>query len=68
MGLTLKLVNLVDKLHLQKFFLEKDNQVLLNLSFDPKKFEAIIDKLIPVDGKFYQPNEFEKEVIKELDR
>jgi hypothetical protein len=68
MHLTMKVVNLVDRLHLNELFDEGSNEVMLNLiKFNPKKLEAIIDKLIQTDGKTYDPNELEKRVLKELD-
>lgn len=67
MSTTLKLVELVDKLRLQKFFMEKDNKVMLNLSFDPKKIESILDQVFPTKGKAYEPNDFEKDCIRDLE-
>lgn len=67
MSITLKLVALVDRLHLQNFFMEKDNKVMLNLSFDPNKIESLIDQYFTSKGKAYKPNEFEESCIKDLE-
>jgi hypothetical protein len=67
MSITLRIISLIDKLHLQQFFTEKDNKVLLNLSFDPNHLEQLVDKVLKVDGKEYCPNQFEKDCIKELE-
>lgn len=68
MSITLKLVELVDKLHLQNFFMEKENKVMLNVSFDPSRIEELIDGLLPTKGNSYKPSQFEIDVLKELDR
>lgn len=67
MSITLKVISLIDKLQLQQFFTEKDNKVMLNLSFDPKHLEDLIDKILKVDGHEYCPNQFEKDCLKELE-
>jgi len=67
MSITLKLVELVDKLRLQNFFMEKDNKVMLNLSFDPNKIEDILDNVLPNRGQRYQPSDFEKDCIQDLE-
>ena len=67
MSITLKLVALVDKLHLQSFFMEKENKVMLNLTFDPSRLEDIINGLLPTKGHSYKPSKFELDVLSELD-
>lgn len=67
MSITLKVVSLIDKLRLQNFFMEKDNQVMLNLSFNPSAMEDLIDDVFKVDGASYRPNQFEIDVINELE-
>ena len=67
MSITIKVVNWVDKLKLQNFFVEKDNRVILNLSFNPEKVERLLDKVLPVHGRAYQPNQFELDCLNELE-
>lgn len=67
MSVTLKVVSLIDKLHLQNFFMEKDNKVMLNFSFNPSQLEDLIDDVLKVEGKSYRPNQFEIDVINELE-
>jgi NAD-specific glutamate dehydrogenase len=68
MSITLKLVALVDKLQLQNFFMEKENKVMLNLSFDPSRIEDLIDSVLSTKGHSYKPSKFELDVLNELDR
>ena len=68
MSLTIKLVSLIDKLHLQSFFIEKENRVMINFSINPSKIEEFIDDHIKVDGKKYEPNQFELDVLAELEK
>jgi hypothetical protein len=68
MSITLKLVELVDKLHLQNFFMEKENKVMLNFSFNPNRIEDVIDSLLKSKGKTYMPSKLEEDVLSELDR
>jgi hypothetical protein len=68
MSITLKVVSLIDKLHLQSFFMEKDNKVMLNLSFNPSAIEDVIDDVLKVDGHAYRPNQFEIDVLSELEK
>jgi hypothetical protein len=67
MSITLKLVELVDKLHLQSFFMEKENKVMLNIKFDPSRFEDLINRVLPTKGHSYKPNQFELDVLDELE-
>ncbi len=67
MSVTFKVVELIDRLHIQKFFMEKDNKVLLNIKFDPAKIESFIDSKLKVHGKGYKPNDFEESCIRDLD-
>lgn len=48
--------------------MEKDNKVMLNLTFNPEHIEEVIDDVLKVDGKAYSPNQFEIDVLKELER
>lgn len=67
MSITFKVVQLIDRLHLQSFFMEKDNKVLLNLALDPSKIESYLDHKLRLKGKSYQPNEFELKCIQDLE-
>lgn len=68
MSFTLKMISLIDKLHLQHFFMEKDNKVMLNLTFNPEHIEEMIDEYLKVNGKNYRPNQFEIDIIKDLEK
>jgi hypothetical protein len=68
MSVTFKVVELIDRLHLQSFFMEKDNKVLLNISLDPTKIERFLDHKLKLNGKHYTPNEFELSCIEDLER
>ena len=68
MTITMRIVSLVDKLKLQKFFVEKDNKAHFKFAeFSPARLEETIDKLLRTKGNPYQPNQFEKDCLKELD-
>lgn len=68
MSVTLKVVELIDRLHLNNYFIEKDNRVHLKaLEFNPAKLESLLDKVIKVKGVDYNPNEFELNCIRELE-
>ena len=68
MSVTFKIIELIDRLHLQKFFMEKDNKILLNISIDPNRIEELIDRTLKPRGKNYKPNQFELDCINELER
>ncbi len=70
MSITLKLVDLVDKLKIQQFFIEKEHKTY----FQPFKFrindvkiENSLDRFFKVKGNAYKMNEFEKNCLEELD-
>jgi len=67
MSVTFKVVQLIDRLRIQKFFMEKDSKVLLNFQFDPSKIENFIDNKLKVHGKKYKPNDFEESCLRDLD-
>lgn len=68
MSVTLKVVELIDRLHLNNYFIEKDNRVHLKaLEFNTVKLESLLDKVIKVRGVDYNPNEFELNCIRELE-
>jgi hypothetical protein len=68
MSVTFKIVELIDRLHLQNFFMEMDNKVLLNISLDPSKIEKFLDHKLKLNGQNYRPNEFELNCIRDLER
>ena len=68
MSITLKIVELVDKLNLTHYFIEDNNRVHLSFTeFDPQKIEIILNKVVRIKGKAYNPNEFELNCIRELE-
>mgnify|MGYP005708108021 FL=1 len=70
MSITLKLVDAIDKLKVQSFFVEKGDKTYfspIHIGFDANSFENKSDKLFNVNGKPYKKNEFEEQVLKELD-
>lgn len=69
MSITTKMVELVDKLRLNHFFIEENNRVHLKFTeFNPQKLEGLLDSLIKIKGKSYDPNEFELNCIRELEK
>ena len=70
MSITLKIVDLMDKLKIQNYFVERDNRTYftpVRIKFNSSSIESFIDKVINVDGRAYQMNELEEKVLKELD-
>lgn len=70
MSITLKVVDLIDRLNIQSYFLEKENKLQftpIKISFDSIKIERRIESLIKVNGNSYKMNQFEKDILKELD-
>lgn len=68
MSITLKVIELVDKLKLTHYFIEENNRVHLSFTeFDPQKVEKVLNKLVPIKGEQYNPNEFELNCIRELE-
>lgn len=68
MSITLKMVELVDKLRLTQLFIEENNRVHLKFTeFNPQKLEVLLDTFIKTRGKEYNPDEFELNCIRELE-
>lgn len=70
MSITIKVVELIDKLKLNHYFVEKNNATYfrpITIKFNSDVIENVIDKVISVDGKAYKPNKMEQDVLKELD-
>lgn len=68
MTLTMRIVNLVDKLRLQNLFVEENNRTHLKLmEFSPAKLEEALDKVLRTKGKSYRPSNFERDVLEDLD-
>lgn len=70
MSITMKIVRLIDKLKLNQYFVQKDNRIYfspIHIKFNADVIENGLDSLLKVDGKPYVADDFEKEVLKELD-
>lgn len=70
MSITLKLVDLVDRLKIQQFFIEKEDKTYflpLKFQINGEKIESTLDRMIKVKGRSYQMNDFEKQCLEELD-
>jgi two-component SAPR family response regulator len=70
MSITLKVVDLLDRLNVQSYFVEKENKLQftpIKISFDFNKFEKRFEKLTNINGNSYRMNQFEKDVLRELD-
>jgi hypothetical protein len=70
MSITLKIVEIIDKLRVQNYFVEKNNKTYftpINIQLSTEHIETIIDKVFKTNGNAYKMNEFEKEILKELD-
>lgn len=69
MSITLKIVDLLDKLKVQKFFIEKNNKTYfapIRIKLNQSQIENIADKVFKVKGNAYKMNDFEKEILEEL--
>ena len=70
MSLTMKVVEVIDKLKLDHYFIEKENAMYfspIKIKLNTDVLEDTIDKLVSSDGKAYRPNQFERDVLKDLD-
>ncbi len=70
MSITLRIVDFLDKLKVQKFFIEKDNRTYftpIQISFNQNQLEHLSEKFLKVKGNAYKMNDFEKKILKELD-
>lgn len=68
MTLTAKIVNFLDKVKIEKLFIEDDKKVSLKLiSFNPQFIEKSLNKVLKTNGHFYHMSDFEKEVLRELE-
>lgn len=70
MSITLKIINIVDKLKLQNYFLEQQNRVMfmpirleVNEQFITEKF----DQLLNTEGQPYEISDFERSCLNDLD-
>ena len=69
-SITLKVVDLLDRLKVQSYFVEKNDRTYftpIHVKFDPNKLEIILDKIIKVKGNSYKMNKMEKQVLEELE-
>lgn len=70
MSITMRIVEVVDKLRLNQYFVQKDNRTYfspIHIKLNAEVIEKGIDSIIGAKGKPYKPNELEKQVLKELD-
>lgn len=70
MSITVKVVELVDKLGLNHFFIEKNNRLYfspIKIRLNKDLLESSIDRFLKTKGRAYKPNDLEKDVLKELD-
>lgn len=70
MSITLRIVELLDRLKVQNYFLERNNKTYftpIKIHFNHNQIEVIADKIFKVNGKPYQMNDLEKNVLKDLD-
>lgn len=70
MSVTYKIVNVIDKLKLNNYFIEKNNITYfspIKIQLNTEIIEKVVNSLINVKGREYKPNKFEKDVLKELD-
>lgn len=70
MSITYKIVNVVDKLKLDHYFIEKNNITYfspIRIQLNTDVVEKLVNSFIKVKGREYIPNQFEKDVLKELD-
>lgn len=70
MSLTLRIVEILDRLHVEKYFIEKDHEVYfrpLVVKVNTNAIRNTFNKICNVDGNTYITNDFEKKVLEELD-
>jgi hypothetical protein len=70
MSLTLKVVEILDRLHIEKYFIEKDQEVYfrpLIIKINTNAIRQTFNKVCNVNGNAYIKNEFERKVLEELD-
>jgi hypothetical protein len=55
---------------IQQLFIEKEDKLVftpIQISLNSSKIEKAIDKVISFSGKPYKMNQFEKDILEELD-
>ncbi|MFT6633330.1 MAG: hypothetical protein ACJAS4_003300 [Bacteriovoracaceae bacterium] len=70
MSITLRVVDLLDRLKVQRFFIERNQRTYftpIRISFNQAQLEKISDRLFKVKGNAYKMNDLEKEILEELD-
>lgn len=70
MSITLKIVNFLDHLKVQKFFLEQNDKVLftpIKIELNEQFIERKLRQILSGNGKAYEMNEFERACLEELD-
>lgn len=69
-SITLKVVSLIDKSKVQKLFIENESSLYfapLRIRLNTNSIESLINKVVSIDGNTYRPNQFEKNIINDLD-
>lgn len=69
-SITLKVCYLVDRLKLQSFFIEKNEKVVftpIHIQINIEKIEKLTDFVLSAKGRPYQANQFEKDILAELE-
>ena len=70
MSITIKIVEIVDKLKLNHYFVQKNNSTYfrpITIKLNTDLIEKAVDKVMKAKGKSYKPSQLEKDVLKELD-
>lgn len=70
MSITLRVIQIIDRLKLQNYFVEKDDRIMfapIRISLNEKTLERKIDKTFKLKGRPYQADEFEVSCLKDLD-
>jgi hypothetical protein len=70
MSLTLRVVEILDRLHVEKYFVEKDQEVFfrpLTIKINTNAIRTAFNKVCSIDGNAYKTNHFEDKVLEELD-
>lgn len=70
MSLTLRVVEILDRLHVEKYFIEKDQEVFfrpLTIKINTDAIRKVFNKVCSIDGNAYKTNGFEEKILEELD-
>ena len=70
MSITIKIVEVIDKLKLNHYFVQRNNNTYfrpITIKLNTDLIEKAVDKAVNTNGKSYKPSQLEKDVLKELD-